>query len=131
MAFIYVSAAGADDRGRSMWARVRGRTELAPRELPLMAYAFRPGVIQPLHGERSKTPSCRAFYVLAAPLLSLLRALFPKFINTTVEVGEAMLEVARHGAEGPVLEAAAIYAAVRDEQRQQIAWLPRHALMLR
>ena len=111
MTFIYVSGAGTDSHGRSMWARVKGQTEDALRRLPLKVYAFRPGVIQPLHGARSKTPSYRSFYALAAPLLPLLRAMFPKFILTTTLIGEAMLEVARHGADRPVLEAADIYFA--------------------
>ena len=109
MTFIYVSGAGTDSQGRSMWARVKGRTEDALRSLPLRAYAFRPGVIQPLHGERSKTPSYRSFYRFAAPLLPLVRAMFPRFILTTTLIGEAMLQVARHGADRPVLEAADIY----------------------
>jgi uncharacterized protein YbjT (DUF2867 family) len=113
MTFIYVSAAGADSRGRSMWARVRGRTEDALSELPLKAHSFRPGVIQALHGERSKTAFYRAFYVLAAPLLPLLRAVRPTFILTTAGIGEAMLEVARHGAKHSVLEAATIYAVAQ------------------
>ncbi|MGH8447301.1 MAG: NAD(P)H-binding protein, partial [Solimonas sp.] len=53
MSFIYVSGAGTDssERGGSMWARVKGRTENALQALPFKAvYLFRPGVIQPLHG---------------------------------------------------------------------------------
>jgi len=44
MAFIYVSGAGTDstERGRTMWARVKGRTENALLRLPLNAYMFRP-----------------------------------------------------------------------------------------
>ena len=58
MTFIYVSGAGTDstEKGRSMWARVKGRTENALLRLPFRAaYMFRPGIIQPLHGARSKT----------------------------------------------------------------------------
>ena len=65
MTFIYVSGMGTDasEKGRLMWARVKGRTENAVRRLPFKAaYAFRPGVIQPLHGITSRTPSYRNFY---------------------------------------------------------------------
>jgi uncharacterized protein YbjT (DUF2867 family) len=57
MTFIYVSGSGTDstEKGRSMWARVKGRTENALLRLPLNAYMFRPGFIQPLDGIQSKT----------------------------------------------------------------------------
>ncbi|HXI56585.1 MAG TPA: epimerase, partial [Polyangia bacterium] len=67
MTFIYVSGAGTDssERGRSMWARVKGQTENALLALPFKAaYMFRPGIIQPLHGIVSKTPLYRTFYFL-------------------------------------------------------------------
>lgn len=115
MTLIYVSGAGADstETSRTMWARVRGRTENALQRLPLKTYAFRPGIIQPLHGARSKTASYRTFYSLAAPLMPLLRRMFPRSILTTESIGIAMLEVAQHGAPGAVLETADIYAAAR------------------
>jgi uncharacterized protein YbjT (DUF2867 family) len=71
MAFTYVSGAGTDssETGRTMWARVKGRTENALLALPLAATMFRPGVIVPMHGEVSKTPSYRVFYRLAGGLL--------------------------------------------------------------
>jgi hypothetical protein len=58
MTFVYVSGAGTDssERGRSMWARVKGATENALLRLPFKAaYMFRPGAIVPLHGITSKT----------------------------------------------------------------------------
>ena len=108
MTFVYVSGAGTDssETGRQMWPRVKGRTENALRRLPFKAvYLFRPGIIQPLHGIRSKTASYRVFYTLTAPLLPLLRALLPNLILTTEQVGKAMLAVARRGWPTPVLEA--------------------------
>ena len=113
MTFIYVSGAGTDssERGGSMWARVKGRTENALQRLPFKAvYLFRPGMIQPLHGARSKTTSYRVFYTLLKPLLPLLRAVFPRRILSTESVGLAMLEAVRRGAPKPVLETADIYA---------------------
>ena len=62
MTFVFVSGAGTDGtgQGRLMWARVKGRTENDLRQLPFKAvYSFRPGVIQPLHGIRSRTPLYR------------------------------------------------------------------------
>src|ERR1700690_2462074 len=76
MKFFYVSGAGTDstERGRSMWARVKGKTENALLRLPFSAaYMFRPGLIQPLHGARSKTPAYRLIYSAAKPVMTLLR----------------------------------------------------------
>lgn len=113
MTFVYVSGAHTDstEHGRSMWARVKGKTENALQRLPFKGvYLFRPGVIQPLNGARSKTRSYRLFYALTRPFLSTLRALFPNHILSTEDVGRAMLAVARHGADNAVLESADIRA---------------------
>lgn len=110
MVFIYVSAAGADsgEKSRIMWERVRGRTENALLKLPFRGvHIFRPGMIEPV-GVKSKTTAYRWFYTLARPLLPVLRALLPDQILSTPQVGQAMLEVARHGAPKRVLESADI-----------------------
>jgi uncharacterized protein YbjT (DUF2867 family) len=111
MTFIYVSGAGTDssEEGRSMWARVKGATENALLRLPFKAaYMFRPGVIRPLHGVRSKTRLYRALYILMTPLLGLLQALAPRYVTTTERIGRAMLAAARGGAPKPILETADI-----------------------
>lgn len=105
--FIYVSGEGTG--GRAMWARVKGETENALRRLPFRrAVMFRPGFIQPLHGATSRTRAYRIFYVLAAPLLPLLRRVAPRYVTTTEQIARAMLRVARDGAAEPVLNTAAI-----------------------
>lgn len=106
MVFTYVSGAGTDstEKGPVMWARVKGRTENALLRLPLRAYMFRPGIIQPLHGVRSKTRLYQFFYTLAAPLFPLLRAIFPHQITSTEQVGKAMLIVARRSSDKKLLE---------------------------
>jgi uncharacterized protein YbjT (DUF2867 family) len=113
MTFIYVSGAGTDssEQGRVMWARIKGKTENALLRLPFQAaYMFRPGVIQPLHGARSKTPSYRLLYSLLKPLLPILRRVFPDLILTTAQIGRAMLAVARRGAPQRILESKDIRA---------------------
>ncbi len=88
-----------------MWARVKGRTENALLKLPFKAaFMFRPGVIQPLHGIRSKTRFYQTFYSILGPLLTLSRRLAPKHITTTEQVGRAMIAVARDGYPKPVLD---------------------------
>ncbi|HWW96841.1 MAG TPA: NAD(P)H-binding protein [Edaphobacter sp.] len=107
MTFVYVSGAGTDstERGRTMWARVKGKTENALLKLPFRAaYMFRPGFIQPLHGIRSKTKLYQTFYTALNPILPLLKSAFPKSITTTEELARAMLNVAKHGYPSPILQ---------------------------
>jgi len=113
--FIYVSGAGTDSsgKGRIMWARVKGRTENALLRLPLKAYMFRPGLIEPLDGIQSKTPVYRVFYKLGGPLLPLLRWALPNQVLSTREIGRAMLAVAKRGYEKRILETKDIRAVVR------------------
>jgi uncharacterized protein YbjT (DUF2867 family) len=105
MTFIYVSGAGTDstEQGLSMWARVKGRTENELLRLPFKAFMFRPGLIRPLHGIRSRTPLYRAVYATLWPFYPLLQ-LSPGAMTTTEKVGRAMLEVASHGATKRVLD---------------------------
>jgi uncharacterized protein YbjT (DUF2867 family) len=115
MKFFYVSGAGTDssERGRSMWARVKGKTENALLRLPFSAaYMFRPGLIQPLHGARSKTTAYRVIYSAAKPVLNLLRRTLPNHVVTTEEIGLAMLSVARNGYAKPILEVSDIRAVL-------------------
>jgi uncharacterized protein YbjT (DUF2867 family) len=107
MTFIYVSGAGTDssEHGRVMWARVKGKTENALMRLPFKAsYMFRPGIIEPVHGAKSKTRFYRFFYAISKPLLPPLRWTFPNYVLTTAEIGQAMLAVVRQGAPKPILE---------------------------
>lgn len=113
MTFVFVSGAGTDssERGRSMWARVKGRTENALLRLPFKAaYMFRPGFIEAAHGEISRTRAYRILYPLFRPLLPLIRLIGGKHILTTEQIGLAMLVAARRGAPKRVLEAPDIYA---------------------
>jgi putative NADH-flavin reductase len=53
MTFCYVSGVGTDstEKGRSMWTRVKGKTENDLLKHPFKAaYVFRPGYIQPTNG---------------------------------------------------------------------------------
>ena len=107
MTFIYVSGAGTDstEQGRTMWARVKGKTENALLRLPFKAaYMFRPGIIQPLHGIQSKTSSYRVFYALAKPIFPILRWLAPRHITTTEHLGRTMIRVAQEGFPKRILE---------------------------
>ena len=98
--FVYVSGQGTDSskQGRSMWARVKGKTENDLLALPFgAAYMFRPGAIQPTHGERTKVRAYQVALVVLKPLFPLLRWLFPNHVTTTDRLGRAMLHVVKHG----------------------------------
>ena len=107
LVFVYVTGQGTDssEKGRLMWARVKGKTENDLLKLPFKAaYMFRPAAIQPLHGIRSKTAWVQAIYVAAAPLLSLLNRVAPKYMTSTEQIGRAMIRVAKDGYPKRVLE---------------------------
>jgi uncharacterized protein YbjT (DUF2867 family) len=107
MTFVFVSGAGTDstEKGRTMWARVKGAAENALLRMPFKAtYMFRPGAIRPLHGIRSKTAAYRITYVFMAPVLPLLQWLLPTLVTTTEQLGRAMLHAARSGAPKRILE---------------------------
>ena len=108
--FIYVSGKGTDstERGSAMWARVKGRTENDLLKMPFKAFMFRPGLIIPMHGIRSKTGWYQLVYTLITPLHSIILTLFPRAVTTTEQVGRAMLAVARHGYPTRILEPADI-----------------------
>jgi hypothetical protein len=74
---------------------------------------FRPGIIEPLHGAKSKTPLYNVFYTLGKPLFPLIRFAFPDQILTTEQIGRAMLAVARHGFPRQILETKDIRAAAK------------------
>ncbi|TDC25271.1 epimerase [Micromonospora sp. 15K316] len=103
--FVYVSGVGTDssERGRVMWARVKGRAENAVLDLLPNGYAARPGFIQPTHGVVSKTRWYRLGYAITRPLFPVLRRLFPNQVTTTDRLGRAMLRVARQGSPRRVL----------------------------
>jgi len=107
--FVYVSGAGTDANGRTMWARVKGETENALLGMGFKAaYMFRPGLIVPLHGIRSKTAVYQGVYTAMRPVLPLLLRMFPKQVTTTEQVGRAMLVMAKSGYPKQVLESADI-----------------------
>jgi hypothetical protein len=66
---------------------------------------FRPGVIQPLNGIKSKTAMYRLLYGLTTPILTVARRFWPQYISTTEELGRAMLVAVKRGTQKRVVEA--------------------------
>ena len=109
MTFTYVSGVGTDANGRSMWSQVKGQTENDLLAMDLDAYMFRPGYIQPSHGEKSRTRLYAMLYVVARPLYPVLRRLAPNAVTTTEDIARAMVNLAAGaGTQKRVLEPADI-----------------------
>nr|WP_299382312.1 epimerase [Allomuricauda sp.] len=92
MIFNYVSGTGTDssEKGRSMWARVKGKTENYVLNKGFKdAYAFRPGGILPERGVKSRTGWYNAFYVITRPFFPWMKK--SKNITTTTRIGHAMI----------------------------------------
>jgi uncharacterized protein YbjT (DUF2867 family) len=106
LTFIFISGQGADttEKGRVMWARVKGRAENAILAAGFRAaYVFRPGFIEPLDGIRSRTRMYNILYFFLRPLVPIFKWLFPSDIVTTRQVGQAMLGITRDGFATPIL----------------------------
>lgn len=106
MAICYVSGTGTDstEKGRMMWARVKGKTENKLLSMPFRdAYMIRLGFLQPLDGIRSKVGWYSAVYRITAFLFPLLRLVFPRQMLTTRSLGQAMIKVVKQGCELKVL----------------------------
>jgi uncharacterized protein YbjT (DUF2867 family) len=114
MTFLFVSGMGTDstEKGRIMWARVKGKAENAVAALPFKAaFMIRPGYIQPMHGVRSSDRATRAMYFLMRPFYPLWKLLFGRYVTTTEVIGKAMLHIARDGWPRKILDSNEINAA--------------------
>ncbi|WP_232101585.1 epimerase [Paenibacillus sp. URB8-2] len=112
MVFCYVSGEGTDssERGRSMWARVKGKTENQLLSLPFKsAYMYRPGYIHPTKGLKN---THRYYYALTW-LYPALRVLLPGHVVTLKELGQAMIRSAVHGADSSILNSREIAALAK------------------
>ncbi len=101
--FCYVSGSGTDstEKGRSMWARVKGMTENRLLQMfPGRAFMFRPGYMHPTPGLKNTLKLYRYF----TWMYPFMRMVFPWFVSTLSELGKAMIHVAKNGYERPVLE---------------------------
>ena len=106
MTFTYVSGVGTDssEKSKTMWARVKGRTENDLLKMPFKAaFMFRPGFIQPMKGIKSATKLYNAIYVVFKPLYSVLKAVVPNGITSTVQMGQAMINVITDGFQSKIL----------------------------
>lgn len=100
MTFNYVSGQGTDstEKGRMMWARVKGKTENDLLNMGFkQAYMFRPGVIFPLRGIKSRTKSYQFAYDHFMWLVKGIKALAPNAVVNTTQIGLAMIHSVSDG----------------------------------
>lgn len=109
--FCYISGAGTDssEKGKIMWARVKGKTENALLALPFKeSYMFRPGYIQPLKGVKSKTRAYNVFYSIFKPFYFILKS-FKGLATDSVTLGKVMIYVAMNGYDKRIISSKDIY----------------------
>ena len=114
MIFTHVTGAQTDgtEKGRVMWARVKGRAENALMRLPFAeVYNFRPGLMKPTPGQRS----IKTLYRVLLVLLPIMRLFFPML--TLHQVGQAMIHAVTKGYDKHVLEVPDIAALASDSSR--------------
>lgn len=103
LTFCYVSGGGTDssEKGRSSWARVKGKTENDLMKLPFKnVFAFRPGFIKSIKGLKHT----HSFYKYIGWLYPIGRALYPNGFCTLKELSAAMIHSVTRGYDKPVLE---------------------------
>ena len=118
MTITYVSGVGTDstEKGRSMWARVKGKTENHLLALGFrQAYMFRPGMIIPLRGIKSSTRLYQFMYDYFMWLVKLIKFIAPKSVVNTTEIGQAMINLSVGSYSKNILEPADILIAAASD----------------
>ncbi len=101
--FVFLSGAGADstEQSRTTFARVKGKTENALKQLPFQRlWIARPGGIKPVH----LNPNTSWANKIMVPVFPILELLAPNMVISATDLARAMLHVVKHGAEKQILE---------------------------
>jgi uncharacterized protein YbjT (DUF2867 family) len=113
MTFCYVSGSGTDstEKGKSMWARVKGKTENDLFKLPFkQVFAFRPGYMHPTKGLKNTLRS----YKFMSWLYPFFQLVLPGYVSTLKDVGLAMINVAMYGYNKKIIEIKDIKVLARN-----------------
>ncbi len=114
MTCTYVSGQGTDssEKGKTMWARVKGRTENDLLKLGFkQAFMFRPGMIIPLRGIKSKTKLYQFVYDYFMWMVKLIKWMSPNSVVNTTQLGKSMISVTLHGYSKKILDPRDIIAS--------------------
>lgn len=96
MTFVYVSGKGTDssEKGRTMWARVKGKTENDLMKMPFkQAFGFRVGIMSPTEGQQRVLK----LYNYFSWLVPIFRIFSSSMINSMQQVGRAMINASKFG----------------------------------
>jgi nucleoside-diphosphate-sugar epimerase len=112
LVFCYVTGKGTDstEHGKTMWARVKGRTENELLRLFPRGAMLRPGMMQATPGQKN----LKSWYHLIAWIYPIGRALWPAAFCTLREVAQAMINAAVNGSPKRVLEVPDIVALAKS-----------------
>lgn len=100
LVFNYVSGQATDssEKGRVMWARVKGKTENDLMKLGFKGqYNFRPGVMLPVNGQKNS----KSAYVMIGKAMKFI---LPKLVLSIGDIGKAMINAVLKGYPKQVLE---------------------------
>ncbi len=103
MVFCYISGSGTDstEKGRMMWARVKGKTENDLMKLPFKnVYNFRPGFLLPTPGLKRTLK----YYKYINWAYHLFRKILPEYFSTLKELGLAMIHASATGYNKNIIE---------------------------
>jgi uncharacterized protein YbjT (DUF2867 family) len=103
MTFCYISGSGTDstEKGRTAWARTKGKTENDLMKLPFKAvYNFRPGYLQPTPGLNNTLP----YYKYLSWMYPFFRLVGGGFVSTLAELGQAMINASKNGYKSQIIE---------------------------
>ena len=92
--FSYISGVGTDstEKGKIMWARVKGKTENDLLQLGFKAvYNFRPSYLKPIPGMQHTQP----YYKYIDWMYPVFNALAPAYFSTLEELALAMINASR------------------------------------
>lgn len=107
MTFIFVSGQGTDSEEKSsmMWARVKGKTENDLLQMGFrQAFMFRPGVLMPLRGIKSRAKGNQFFYNNFMWLVRIVKAVVPNYVVSTTQIGLAMIQATIDGYEKNIID---------------------------
>ncbi len=117
MTFCYISGAGTDssEKGKTMWARVKGKTENDLTKLPFKAvYNFRPGVLKKTKGLKNTL----GFYKWLGWLIPIIKLISPNSVSSLRQLGQAMIHVSVSGYDKNIVEVSDIIALSKLELEQ-------------
>ncbi len=106
MTFIFVSGQGSDSSETSsmMWARVKGKAENDILQMGFrQAFMFRPGVLLPLRGIKSRTKGYQFMYDYFMWLVKAVKILVPNYVVSTTQIGLAMIQATVGGYEKDII----------------------------